>query len=67
MPRPKSDITGKQIIVSARVTMSQRDAFKQLGGAAWLRKQLAAELDRQWSVQHSTSFGSRIMNRVLGR
>ena len=67
MPRPKSELTGKQIVVSVRVTASQREAFKQLGGALWLRKQLAAELDRQWSAQRSRSFGSRIMNRVLGR
>lgn len=67
MPRPKSDITGKKLVVSVRVTASQREAFNKLGGSVWLRKQLTAELDRQWSIEHSTGYGTRIMNRVFGR
>ena len=66
MPRPKSDITGKQISIAVRVTASQRDAFKQLGGAAWLRKQLAAELDRRWQAEQP-SLGKKIISRVFGR
>jgi len=66
MPRPKSDITGKQISIAVRVTASQRDAFKQLGGATWLRKQLAAELDRRWQAEQP-SLGKKIISRVFGR
>jgi hypothetical protein len=66
MPRPKSEITGKQISIAVRVTASQKDAFKQLGGAAWLRKQLADELQKNWH-EKQTGFGARIINRVLGR
>ena len=66
MPRPKSEITGKQISIAVRVTASQKDAFKQLGGAAWLRKQLADELQKNWQ-EKQTGFGARIINRVFGR
>jgi len=66
MPRPKSDITGKQISIAVRVTASQRDAFKQLGGATWLRKQLAAELDRRWQAEQP-SLGKKIISRVFSR
>jgi len=66
MPRPKSDITGKQISIAVRVTASQRDAFKQLGGATWLRKQLAAELERRWQAEQP-SLGKKIISRVFGR
>jgi len=52
MPRPKSEITGKQISIAVRVTDSQKDAFKQLGGAAWLRAQLTLELERRWHAKH---------------
>jgi len=66
MPRPKSEITGKQISIAVRVTASQKDAFKQLGGAAWLRRQLTAELERRWQAQNA-GLGKRIINRVFGR
>jgi hypothetical protein len=66
MPRPKSEITGKQISVAVRVTASQKAAFKQLGGAAWLRKQLADELQKNWQ-EKQTGLGARIINRVFGR
>jgi hypothetical protein len=52
MPRPKSEITGKQISIAVRVTASQKDAFKQLGGAVWLRAQLTTELERRWQAKH---------------
>jgi hypothetical protein len=66
MPRPQSDITGKQIQITVRVTASQREAFKQLGGAAWLRKQLTTEMERRWHAEHD-GFGKRIISRVFGR
>lgn len=66
MPRAKSEITGKQIQVAVRVTASQKDAFKQLGGAAWLRRQLTAELERRWQAEQP-SLGKKIISRVFGR
>jgi hypothetical protein len=66
MPRPKSDITGKQIQITARVTQSQREAYKALGGATWLRKLLSAELDRSWKAKEA-GLGTRIINRVFGK
>jgi hypothetical protein len=66
MPRPKSEITGKQIQVAVRVTSSQKAAFKQLGGAVWLRKQLTDELEKRWEAKQQ-SIGSRIINRVFGK
>ena len=66
MPRAQSEITGKQIQVAVRVTASQKEAFKQLGGAAWLRKQLAAEIERNWK-EEQPSLGKKIISRVFGR
>lgn len=66
MPRPQSEITGKQISIAVRVTASQKDAFKQLGGAAWLRKQLTTELERRWRAEQP-SIGKKIISRVFGR
>lgn len=66
MPRPKSEITGKQISVAVRVTASQKAAFNQLGGAAWLRKQLAAEIERNWK-EEQPSLGKKIISRVFGK
>jgi hypothetical protein len=66
MPRPKSDITGKQIQITARVTQSQREAYKELGGATWLRKQLTTELERKWKAKEA-GLGTRIINRVFGK
>lgn len=66
MPRPKSEITGKQIQVAVRVTASQKAAFKRLGGAEWLRKQLAAELERGWKADQP-SLGKKIISRVFGK
>ena len=66
MPRPQSEITGKQISIAVRVTASQKAAFKQLGGAKWLRKQLTAELDRRWQAEQP-SLSKKIISRVFGR
>ena len=66
MPRPKSEIAGKQISIAVRVTASQKEAFKQLGGATWLRKQLADEMQKNWQ-EKQTGLGARIINRVFGR
>ena len=37
MPRPKSAITGQRGFVGIRLTEAQREAYKKLGGPAWLR------------------------------
>ena len=66
MPRPQSEITGKQISVAVRVTASQKQAFKELGGAVWLRKQLTAELEKRWQAEQP-SIGKKIISRVFGR
>jgi len=66
MPRPQSDITGKQIQIAVRVTASQKEAFKDIGGAVWLRKQLTAELERRWQAQ-KPSIGQKIISRVFRR
>lgn len=65
MPRGKSDITGINIQIYARVTAAQREMWHELGGAAWLRKQLSQELESKWQKQQG--LGTRIINRVLGR
>jgi len=49
MPRPKSEITGVNLLVAARVTRSMREEFVRLGGAAWLRKMLAQSLERRFN------------------
>ena len=66
MPRPKSEITGKQIQITVRVTEAQREAYKELGGPTWLRTQLAAEISRKWKANES-GLGTRIINRVFGK
>jgi hypothetical protein len=66
MPRGKSDITGVNIQIYARVTAGQREMFNQLGGAKWLRRQLTTELDRRWQAEQP-SLGKKIISRVFGR
>ena len=43
MPRPKSEIT-KGTNMCVRLTNEQKDMFKVLGGADWLRKYLKRQL-----------------------
>lgn len=43
MPRPKSEIT-KGTNMCVRLTNEQKDMFKVLGGADWLRKYLNRQL-----------------------
>ncbi len=66
MPRGKSDITGVNIQIYARVTAGQREMFHQLGGAKWLRRQLTAELERRGQAEQP-SLGKKIISRVFGR
>jgi hypothetical protein len=37
-----------------------------MGGAAWLRKQLIAEMERRWQAEQP-SLGQKIITRVFGR
>ena len=43
MPRPKSEIT-KGTNMCVRLTNEQKDMFKDLGGAEWLRKYIDRQL-----------------------
>ena len=66
MPRPKSEITGKQIQITVRVTQAQRDVYKEMGGPTWLRRQLSAEIERKWKAKEA-GLGTRIISRVFGK
>jgi len=66
MPRPQSDITGKQIQIAVRVTASQKQTFKEIGGAVWLRRQLTAEMEKRWEAKQP-SLGQKIITLVFGR
>ena len=46
MPRPKSEITNDSKNVGVRLTKSQYEEWKRLGGAMWLRKELSKSLQR---------------------
>lgn len=47
MPRPKSEITGQPTRVGIRLTPSQRDEYKRLGGPNWLRELLRQSIDKR--------------------
>lgn len=47
MPRPKSEITAKQIQIAARVTKAHREEYKRIGGPVWLRKYLAQSIEQR--------------------
>ena len=44
MPRPKSELTGDSKHIGARLTKSHYEEWKRLGGAQWVRKELAKKL-----------------------
>lgn len=44
MPRPKSEITKGAKMLGVRLTPSQHEEFKRLGGSAWFRKMLAQSI-----------------------
>jgi len=44
MPRPKSELTNQDVFIHVRVTHLQRVAFKELGGANWLRRLLREKI-----------------------
>jgi hypothetical protein len=52
MPRKPSDITGSTKQIAVRVSAGHALAFKQLGGAQWLRKILADHLKSQHQKIH---------------
>lgn len=43
MPRPKSELTG-QTTVHLRMSAEQKEMFKDIGGAEWLRKYLNRQI-----------------------
>lgn len=47
MPRPKSDLTGVTISISARLRPQEHKEWKRLGGVVWLRQQLSKSLKEQ--------------------
>jgi hypothetical protein len=47
MPRPKTELTGDSKHVGIRLTQSQYEEWKRLGGAKWLRKELANKLQEK--------------------
>jgi hypothetical protein len=61
MPRPKSEITAANVFVGCRLTPAQREMYKELGGAKWLRKTLAMELERKWK---QPSLGQRLIDAI---
>lgn len=44
MPRPKSEITSYKINIVVRVNNKQKEMFKDIGGADWLRNYLNRQI-----------------------
>ena len=44
MPRPKSQITSYKINIVVRVNNKQKEMFKDIGGAEWLRNYLNRQI-----------------------
>ena len=51
MPRPPSEITGTQIQIAVRVTQALKDEFQSMGGAMWLRKLLANQIEQRRKLE----------------
>jgi len=66
MPRPKSELTKSGKTVGVRVTQSEHAEFVKLGGSKWLRKILSDQA-KKTAPAIDSGFGTRIINRVLGR
>ena len=47
MPRQKSELTNDSKHVGVRLTKSQYEEWKRLGGAKWLRLTLARSLEKK--------------------
>ena len=47
MPRPKSELTKSGKTIGIRVTQSEYEEYKKLGGSAWLRKLLQDVRDKK--------------------
>jgi len=46
MPRPKSELTKSGKTIGIRVTQSEHEEWKKLGGGVWLRKLLQDSRDK---------------------
>jgi hypothetical protein len=60
MPRPVSELTG-QTVMHIRMSAKQKEMFKDLGGAEWLRKYLQRQI-RQEKSQLGLSQPSSLVN-----
>jgi len=47
MPRPKSDLTGVTISISARLRPQEHREWARLGGVVWLRQQLRESIQKR--------------------
>ena len=47
MPRPKSEMTGVAVTVSARLIPAHFAEWKRLGGVNWLRQHLRESIQKQ--------------------
>jgi len=47
MPRPKSELTKSGHAIGVRLTQSEYEEWKNLGGSKWLRKLLQASRDKR--------------------
>jgi len=47
MPRPKSEMTGVAVTVSARLIPAHYAEWKRLGGVNWLRQQLRESIQKR--------------------
>ena len=44
MPRPKTELTGSNTTIYVRLTAKQKEMFKDIGGADWLRNYLQRQI-----------------------
>jgi hypothetical protein len=44
MPRPKTELTGSNTTIYVRLTEKQKEMFKDIGGADWLRNYLQRQI-----------------------
>ena len=44
MPRPKTELTGSNTTIYVRLTSKQKEMFKDIGGADWLRNYLQRQI-----------------------
>jgi hypothetical protein len=55
MPRPKTELTNNNKTIGVRLTETQYKEWKRIGGAVWLRKQLAQSINQKHVQKPETS------------